>query len=148
MSPRDWPPLVVAADVPRWVRWRDFLLTLVMWIVFAWMLEREFVVFSARLLEWGGFGDFDTDARWPEFFELLRPFIRIAVVLIAALLVASALSIRRRRRSLLAPLPKPLEIAAEARHAGMTETDLSAARDLRIAVVHIEPDGRLRVEAR
>src|SRR5262249_46377186 len=58
---KPWPPLIVAKHTPRWVRWRDFALTLMMWILFAIMLETEFELFAGGHLERWGFGDFDTD---------------------------------------------------------------------------------------
>jgi tetratricopeptide (TPR) repeat protein len=48
---KPWPPLIVADHTPRWVRWRDFALTLMMWILFAIMLETEFELFVGPHLE-------------------------------------------------------------------------------------------------
>ena len=62
-SHETWPPLIVASTKPRWVWWRDFALTLAMWLVFAVMLETEFELFVGRYLEHLGLGDFDTKTR-------------------------------------------------------------------------------------
>ena len=67
-----WPPLIVASEKPRWVWWRDFALTLLMWLVFAIMLETEFELFFGRYLERLGLGDFDTNANWARFFERME----------------------------------------------------------------------------
>ena len=64
-----WPPLIIATDKPRWVTWRDFALTLMMWIGFALMLETEFELFFGRYLEQLGLGDFQTEAHWDVFFQ-------------------------------------------------------------------------------
>ena len=145
---RPWPPLIVADHTPRWVKWRDFVLTLVMWLLFAVMLETEFELFVGPHLERWGLGDFNTDANWEEFLGRLMPFVLISMMLIGLLVAASLMTLRRRRRGLLLPVPPPLEIAEQAKRAGMAPAALESARGLRIAVVHIEADGRHRVEPR
>ena len=141
-----WPPLIVAAATPTWITWRDILLTVLMWVFFAIMLETEFELFIGRYLERLGFGDFQDDAHWSEFFERLRPFIRTTAVLVGALLVAGLLTLRRRKLALLLPQPAALELVADARRAGVDETALLAARDFPIAVVHFEANGVHRIE--
>jgi hypothetical protein len=143
-----WPPLIVADQIPRWVKWRDFFLTLIMWILFAVMLETEFELFVGPHLERWGLGDFDTEANWSVFFERLVPFIQVTMMLVGLLALASLITLIRRRRGLLLPPPPLLAIADEARRAGMNETALAAARELRIAVVYINEDGTHRVEPR
>jgi hypothetical protein len=145
-SPREWPPLIVAGAIPRWVKVRDVALTLLMWALFAIMLESQFELFVGRYLERWGFGAFGTDARWGEFFEDLRPFLSTAYVLVGMLIVASLFTLRRIAQARLLPEPQPLPIGDEARRVGMAEEDLAASRHLRITVVHIDPDGRHRVE--
>jgi hypothetical protein len=145
-SPREWPPLIVAGTKPRWVKVRDVALTLLMWALFAITLETEFKLLFGHYLERWGFGEFDTDARWGEFFEHLRPFVSIAYVLVGMLIVASFFTLRRIARARLLPEPRPLPIGDETRRVGMAEEDLAAARDLRIAVVRIDPHGRHRIE--
>ena len=143
-----WPPLIVASTKPRWVWWRDFALTLAMWLVFAVMLETEFELFFGRYLEHLGLGDFDTNANWPRFFERLKPYVVLAIVLVALLAMAAIATILRYYRMLHRPLPVPLAAAQQARRAGMDEAALLAARDLDDAVVHIAVDGTHRVEPR
>ena len=77
-----WPPLIVASDKPRWVTWRDFGLTLIMWVMFAIMLETEFELFFGRYLENLGLGDFQTEANWDVFFQRLRPYVGLVIVLL------------------------------------------------------------------
>jgi hypothetical protein len=136
----------MAAEKPRWMKWRDFGLTLMMWIVFAIMLETEFELFAQRQLVRLGLADFDTDARWGEFFERLRPFLGIALILIGILAVASLATLVRRRRGLLIPPPPPLAMEAQARRAGMDEATLAAARELENVVVYIDQDRTHRVK--
>jgi hypothetical protein len=144
---RAWPPLIVADHVPRFIRWRDFLLTLLMWIAFAFMLETEFELFFGDHLERLGFGDFDTEANWLIYFERLTPFLVTIALLISLLAVASILTLRRRRRSLLLPMPVPLELAEECRRAGLDAQELTSARTSIIVIIHIDADGKHRIEA-
>ncbi len=147
-SPHSWPPLIVARDVPRWVKVRDFVLTLMMWGLFLAMLESEFELIVQRNLVRLGLGTFRTDPLWEKHFELLEPYALVTLALVVVLLLDSAVTLVRRRRARASPQPPPLGLAAEARRAGLKETDLAAARELKIAVVYIEPDGRHRVEPR
>jgi hypothetical protein len=145
---KPWPPLIVAHSKPRWVVWRDVLLTMVMWILFAIMLETEFELFISHQLVRLGLGDFRTDPNWAEFFERLMPFVAVAVLLICLLLLASVFTLRRRRRGLLLPPPAALPIADQARRAGMDEAELAVARELRVAVVYINENGKHFVKPR
>ena len=141
-----WPPLIVAGTKPTSVKVRDVALTLFMWVLFAIILETEFELFFGRYLERMGLGDFNTEGRWLEFFDALRPFVQVALVLVSLLLVAGLFTLRRVARGRVLPQPAPLATSDEARRVGMDEAELIAARELRVVVVHIEADGRYRVE--
>lgn len=141
-----WPPLIVANTKPALVRVRDIALTLFMWLLFAIMLETEFELFFGHYLQRLGWGDFNLEGRWPEFFQALRPFVQVALVLVSLLLVAGLLTLRRVARGRMLPQPAPLTAGDEARRVGMDEAELIAARELRVVVVHIDGDGRYRVE--
>ena len=146
VEPVPWPPLIVASTKPTWVKVRDVALTLLMWLLFAIMLETEFELFFGHYLERMGLGDFDTEGRWLEFFNALRPFVQVALVLVSLLLVAGLLTLRRVARGRKLPQPAPLTADDEARRVGMDEAELIAARELRGVVVHIDADGKYRVE--
>lgn len=143
-----WPPLIVATTAPGWVRRRDFFLTLLMWVLFALMLETEFELFFGHYLERLGWGDFSTEANWAIFFQRLRPYFRIVVVLAVALAVASVRTLLRRHRSLRLAPALPLPPDEEAADVGLDAATVAAAREWRVSVLHIEPDGRYRVERR
>ncbi len=146
--PKVWPPLIVASTKPTWVTVRDVALTLLMWVLFAIMLETEFELFFGHYLQRMGLGDFDSEGRWPEFFQALRPFVQVALVLVSLLLIAGLLTLRRVARGRRLAQPAPLTAGDEARRVGMDEARLIASRELRIVVVHIEPDGKHRIEPR
>ena len=135
---KPWPPVIQAA-LPAWMKWRDAVLTLIMWGLFGWLLQRQF-----RLVGRSVAGGTDLE----EFAALLAPYAGLAALLTAIVAVATMAAERRRRRSLVLRPPAPLALADEARGVGMDEEALAAARCLAIAVVHVEGGGRLRIEAR
>lgn len=137
-QPKSWPPLI-HAELPVWMKWRDAVLTLMMWGLFAWLLQRQL-----RLVSRTVHGRSDP----VDFLTLLAPYVGLAVVLIGILAVAAALTERRRHRALTLRPPAPLALADEARRAGMDEAALAAARDMRIAVVHVDGGGRYRIVPR
>jgi hypothetical protein len=141
-----WPPLIVAATTPTWITWRDISLTILMWVLFAIMLETEFELFFGKYLEQFGLGEFHTEAHWSEFFERLKPFIRTTVILVGGLVVAALITLRRRKLTLRLPQPPALALAADAQRAGVDKVVLLAARDFPIAVVHFEANGVHRIE--
>ncbi len=143
-----WPPLVVARNAPRAIRWRDFLLTLAMWMLFAVMLETEFKLFLGSYLKAFGLGEFDAKGNWPLFLEQLMPFVITAGVLVYLLVATGVLTLRRRRRALLLPPPAPLDLATEGRQAHLDETSLLAARAARVVIVHIGSQGNVGLEIR
>jgi Flp pilus assembly protein protease CpaA len=138
-SDKPWPPLIVVGHVPRLVKWRDLLLTSILWVCFALLLGIEFELFVG-----GSLGLLDID--WPLFYERLKPFFLTAAVLAGLLVISGLLTLRRRERSLLLPQPAPLEAADQARRAGLDEAALIAARDRGIVIVHIDADNRHRIE--
>jgi poly-beta-1,6-N-acetyl-D-glucosamine biosynthesis protein PgaD len=143
---RPWPPLIVADNIPRAVRWRDTLLTLLAWVAFAVFLDVEFKLSlaSLRALETGR-AHLMPDVL-PDL-QRLTPFFMAGAALAAVLFVRSARTLYRRSRALSLPQPAPLAVADEARAAGLPEADLLAAREQRIVVVH-DDEGGLRIEAK
>lgn len=144
-SNRTWPPLIVAKQVPRSVKWRDTLLTLMMWGFFAALLDIEFDLFLGDYLQ-PGLSRFDTNAKWSLFFDRLMPFLLTAAILAGFLIIFSLRTLRRRSRALLLPQPAPLEAADQARRTGLDEAELIKARDQRIVIVHIDTNGKHRIE--
>ena len=144
----NWPPLIVASEKPRWVVWRDFALTLGMWLIFAIMLETEFELFFGRYLERLGLGDFDTNANWARFFQRLEPYLWLIVMLLALLAASTVATVHRLRRFLKQAPPPSLQATEEARRGHMEVATLLAAREMPNVVVHVTPDGTHRIEPR
>ena len=144
---RPWPPLIVARHTPRLVKWRDILLTAMMWGFFALLLDTEFELFMG--ITWSGWAlapstpmpigrcIFDRPDCRSCWWQPCSPSV---------LIIFGLRTLRRRSRALLLPQPAPLETADQARRAGLDEAVLIAARDQRIVIVHIDADGRHRIE--
>jgi poly-beta-1,6-N-acetyl-D-glucosamine biosynthesis protein PgaD len=140
-----WPPLITAAAQPRWMVWRDRGLTVAMWALFA-LVCHNFLFFAADEVrvavgqpprrEWDPLGQVDR----------LRPFLVVALTMVTFLLAAGVMSVRRMRRNLARPKPPPLAVAEEAAHQEATAEALAAWRDLRVAVVHLDAEGRMHAE--
>jgi poly-beta-1,6-N-acetyl-D-glucosamine biosynthesis protein PgaD len=144
--PVDVPPLIVADKVSRALKWRDAVLTLLMWGIIANLLAHELGLVWVDSFALHG-PDAAKDIDWLHRLEGLSLFLIAAAVLSSILTLFGVRTARRRRRIRALPLPEPLATADQARRAGLEEAALLAAREHRIVTVHLEPDGRFRIEA-
>jgi poly-beta-1,6-N-acetyl-D-glucosamine biosynthesis protein PgaD len=136
--PRLWPPLI-HANLPPWMKWRDAALTLGMWILFGFLLQRQFGLAQAT---------YQDSSYLTDFLTRLSPYAHAALLLTILLAIAAKFTGRRLQRSFLLPEPAPLALSDQARRVGMDEAALAAARDLRIAVVYVDGEGRNRIVPR
>lgn len=136
-----WPPLIVAARQPAWIRWRDFALTMAMWLLLAAMLNQEFELFLGvyleplgldALLHRLGVSDLDPKLEWLEFGRRLAPYLVVVFVLVTTLTTFTIHTLLRRRRSLGGASPRPLSLAREAREAALPPMVGSGARSMDI----------------
>lgn len=123
-----WPPLVVAAHRPAWIRVRDFVLTTAMWLLLAAMLNREFELFLDVYLERLGFGaaldrlgllTFGSKRDWFDVAGHLTPYMFIVFMLVVSLATFAAYTLLRRYRALREAKPRPLSLAQQAREAAL-----------------------------
>ena len=135
---RTWPPVIVDAAQPRWMFWRDRILTVGAWLFFLLILERESVLFWRRLMAALAPDAKENGAEWE--FRLL-PFLAVAAVLILLLSIAAERTRRRRNRFRGATPPEPLDIATEAERRGLTPDSLEAARARKSVAVTIDQTG-------
>ncbi len=140
-SLRSWPPLIVAERVPRSIKWRDAVLTLCVWGLFAALFAIELGLFVVDL------GN-ASPANGPTHLELLAPFLTTAAILAGLLVVFSFATLQSRRRGLSLPEPAPLQTADQARRAGVDEAALISAREQRIVIVHVDAAGRHRFDVK
>lgn len=125
---RQWPPLVVAASRPLWTRVRDVVVTILAWLSLAALLNREIELgLTSYLRDYGmgalidrlQMGEVGGRLGWSETVRHLAPYVTVAAFLVAFLCGFGLHTLRRRRRALEAPRPRPLSLALEARHAGL-----------------------------
>jgi hypothetical protein len=125
---RPWPPIIAAAHRSVWIRARDILLTTVMWLLLAVMLNKEFELFLGVYLERLGSGawlyrlglaDFDPKLDWFVFVQHLVPYLVVAFVAVASLVTFAAHTLLRRRSALREEEPGSLSFDRQARHAAL-----------------------------
>jgi hypothetical protein len=141
-----WPPVIESAAVPRAVKLRDGLLTLLMWGVLLLILASELRLAWVAFEVARGRSEAEIDLALAEFLEKLRPLMQLVGGLVVALALATLLSRARRERAIAARQPCPLPEEALARRAGLAGPALAEARGLRRAIVHRLPEGGIRVE--
>jgi poly-beta-1,6-N-acetyl-D-glucosamine biosynthesis protein PgaD len=138
---RPWPPLIVAARIPFWIKVRDRVLTCLMWGLFLTMLVEEADIVVTR-------HSFSVTIGWLDMRQELFPFVMLAATLATLLFAASQFTRRRRRLTLLLPQPPALTLTDHAARARVAEDALSRAREHRIVVIHVDADRKLRFEPR
>ena len=141
-----WPPLITVAVRPAWVVWRDRGLTVLMWFMFALLLQSEFQFLVDRVSAFT-MAEKTPDPHWRYFWEHLWPFMRISALLVIGLFVAGLVGLARARRASSMPPPLPLSLAVEADAKGLDEETLQRARTLKRCIVAIGDDGRYRIES-
>ncbi len=144
----DWPPIITNARHGRFVDLRDTLLTVLMWVLMLAILYTEIRFAWDSLLVLLGRSDAQIDAELALFWRRMQPLLWLMGALVLMLAVATILSRKRRDDAIAGRQPDPLPEAKVAELAGMSEEAMAAARAHRIAVVHREADGSLRVEAK
>jgi poly-beta-1,6-N-acetyl-D-glucosamine biosynthesis protein PgaD len=137
-----WPPIITDVRLPRYIIWRDRLLTIAAWLLLLTLASDLFVIVIARALELSGRSQTGPGAQWPIWWERLRPFAMVIALMAVWLVLWGLMSLRRVRIYRRMRLPASLTLAEEAAHAGCTEADLTAWRGLRIAVAHLDEAGR------
>lgn len=107
-----WPPLILGAQLPAWLRWRDAMLTLAAWAMRGYLardtlhLVRDTLHLvrddqSAPVFEFSGAEPPD----WRELWGRLRPFVRFGAALTPWVLCWALL--RGRAMRVTAPMPQP-----------------------------------------
>lgn len=141
--PSPWPPLILGAHVPTWVRLRDVVLTLLVWALLGFLMRETLNLMHdylrAPIFEF-------TDATPPDWAELwgrLRPFSGFVAALVLWLLFWALARGRQMRATAPVPQPTPLTRAAHGAAFGLEETALARWRDARVLVVHFDAAGQV-----
>ncbi|MBS7790360.1 hypothetical protein KTR66_10150 [Roseococcus sp. SDR] len=139
-----WPPLITAAAQPRWMVWRDWLLTLSMWLLLALLCRHALLTLSAEILLLLGLRDEIPPLDFREHWRRMQPYWVAVGLLMLWLILWGSVWVLRRRLTRPAPMPRPLDTATEAlRHEASAEA-LLTWRELPVAIVHVEHGGRMR----
>jgi poly-beta-1,6-N-acetyl-D-glucosamine biosynthesis protein PgaD len=126
--------------------WRDWILTVAMWLLLFWLARRElyalwdvsramFVQGHLRFTGWQG--------RW----ALLIPYLKTIGVIATWELFWAAVSLWRRQRYSRLPQPQPLTPQEEANKVHHRPMDLDEWRKMKICVVEFDQDGTLQCRA-
>jgi len=143
-----WPPIITDVRLPRYIIWRDRLLTIAAWLLLVALASDLLHLVVARALELSGRSQTGPGAQWPILLDRLRPFLEVIALMAVWLTLWGLISLRRIRIYRQMHLSASLTLAEEAAHAGCTEADLMAWRGLRIAVVDLDEAGRPSVAPR
>jgi poly-beta-1,6-N-acetyl-D-glucosamine biosynthesis protein PgaD len=143
LKPNEWPPLIHGAEVPVWVRVRDVVLTLLAWVVLAWVLreglELTIDYFSPPRFEFTNFSP-------PNLLELvsrLAGFLYFIAALFAWLIFWAVVRGPRLRLSAPAVQPPGLTLPDHAADFELAADAIAPWRDARVLVVHFDSQGRL-----
>lgn len=110
-----WPPMIGTAHQPAWIRVRDVLLTLLAWVALGWMLATPLALawdflFIEPVFTLTRHDPIDWHAKW----QLLRPFVAAAGMLVVWVLVWALLRTRPLAARTAQPPPAPLPLADHA----------------------------------
>lgn len=142
---QSWPPLVVDADMPRVVLVRDFVLTLLMWLLFILLAFGQLDPLAERWLapvglqhSFEGTGFVGVQRNWAYFIYMLAPYLGVALLLAIWLVTLSMGVFKRRRRPwqgrrALHRLP----LTAEARQAELALRTLAVGDMMRARRAHL-----------
>lgn len=137
-----WPPLITAASQPRWMVWRDVLLSLAMWLLLAVLCRNALMTTGAEILLAFGVIDELPPPDFREHWRRMQPYWITVGLLLGWLIIWGSVWVVRRRFTPPLPMPLPLDVGTEAARHGAEVEALLAWRRLPIAVVHVV-DGRM-----
>jgi len=140
--PRIWPPRIPRANAPWWMRFRDLVLTLAVWLAYLWILREPIVA----LIEWlnPGLGAFLGEVVHVEFTVDLWPYFWAATALVAWLALSGLL--RRQYLSRQAAPEHDVPVLPPEPHfdaAGVPVSQLPLWRETRCLRVHYD-EGRIK----
>jgi PgaD-like protein len=143
LKPTEWPPLIHGRGVPAWARVRDVVLTLLAWVVLAWVL-RDGLELTVDYLSPPRF-EF-SNLSPPNLLELvarLSGFLYFIGLLFAWLIFWAVA--RGRRLRLNAAVAQPLALSLEKQSADfdLATTTIAPWRDARVLVVQFDAEGRV-----
>lgn len=143
--PEHWPPLITSARQPAWMPWRDRLLTIAMWVLLALLCRNSLLLGVDLLRELFGGERLRPNPDLEILWSRLEPYIIISALLLMWIFAFGLVAWRRLLRPVRGRAPL-LPITEEAGHRKAAPAALERWRGLAVAIVHVLPDGAMRVE--
>jgi poly-beta-1,6-N-acetyl-D-glucosamine biosynthesis protein PgaD len=143
LKPTEWPPLIQGADLPAWVRVRDVVLTLLAWLLLAWVL-REGLELTIDYLSPPRFQF--TNMSPPNLIELaarLSGFLLFIGALVAWLLFWAAVRGHQLRASEPVAQPPGLPLADQAADFALAPQEVAPWQRAKVLVVHFDDSGQV-----
>ena len=135
----DWPPIISRAR-PRWILWRDIIITLSMWGIFLLIVEAEFTIIWHKFPTLAGTSAYNS-LGFGSIREELRPAVALIILLVSVLGVSTLFSSRRRANSLLQPQPSQVADDDLARDLGLSSGQLEDLRIQQIIILDTDAQG-------
>ncbi|MBX9702162.1 MAG: PgaD family protein [Acetobacteraceae bacterium] len=148
LPPHEWPPLITAARQPRWMPWRDRALTALMWVLLALLCHNTVRLVFDEVRVAMGLPRLRPEPDFMLLWGRLEPYLVVIGVLLAWILTWGLLALRRLRHSARLPRPPGLSVTEEAARQAIAPEALEGWSVPRIAVVRVDPDGRMQAEPR
>jgi poly-beta-1,6-N-acetyl-D-glucosamine biosynthesis protein PgaD len=140
-----WPPIISDADLPRFVVWRDRLLTVAMWLLLAWLCRHMLHWTLDQLLALFGRPRHLPPLDWRDRWARLQPYFIVVGLLAIWLIIWGLASLRRIRRYSRMPQPAALTLEEQARQGGCSAAELSEWRKPRVCTAHLDEHGAICV---
>jgi poly-beta-1,6-N-acetyl-D-glucosamine biosynthesis protein PgaD len=138
-----WPPLIERGKVPRFVRIRDILLTILAWFILLW-LAKDFLYSLYDYLAHPHFAfSRTTGPDWVAIWQHLEGFIYLALFLMLWLVFWGFVRRHDLRRIKDSAQPPPLRLDELAARRGLNPERLAELRDEKIVVVHFDGEHRV-----
>jgi poly-beta-1,6-N-acetyl-D-glucosamine biosynthesis protein PgaD len=145
-SDRHWPPLITDAGMSRRVVWRDRLMTLGLWLLLVYFSRHALQLIWYETLRLFGRAPVALDPiNWDVSWDRLHPYAIAVAILGVWLMVWAYVALLRLRRAVSVPDPAILSTAEEVIQSGCSEAELASWRQLKVAIVHLDGVGRVRV---
>lgn len=144
-SPNVWPPIISDADLPRFVVWRDRLLTAAMWLLLLWLCRYPLHWGLDQLLGLFGHPQHLPPFDWRDRWTRLQPYFAVVGLLAIWLIIWALASLRRIRRNARMPQPMALTLEEQALQAGCDADELSEWRNFQVCTAHVDEHGAISV---
>jgi hypothetical protein len=150
LPPLPWPPLIVGANVPAWVRVRDVVMTSIAWLLLCWTMRYGFALATDYMRPPTFEFTSMEPPNWTELVRRLSPFFDFIAGLLVWLLCWALVRGRAMRiAGPPPPVPPPLPLSEHAARFGLGEAEVQAWREAKVIVVDLAADGHgLRGEVR